>query len=155
MPFHGAADPDHPVHSGGPCPGCEGRGALLILRRIVDGTLLFHCPTCGLSFTHVPPGAEPESARSLEGVAPGGAGPATEAEIRRAGLARYARPWTGGAHGSAPAAAGPEPAPLPELRPAREVPNPPKEGKPGCLGGAFGVLIVLKILAILLKSCGN
>ncbi len=151
MPLPPTVTDGRPVFSGGPCPGCEGRGALLILRRAADGILLFHCPTCGLTFTHVPPGAIPESGRSLEEVAPGGAEPATKAEFRRAGLDRYAILWRGGPHGWIPPEEPPPPKPLPVLHSAK----PKAEGKSGLLGGAIGIFVVIKILALLLKNCGD
>ena len=103
-----------PTWSGGPCPSCPGTGALLILRRAFDARLLFHCPRCGLAFTHEETGKEPEYAKSLEDLAPGGTRPATESEIRGAELWEHATPWTDPAP-----APPPPPPPPPKVDPAK------------------------------------
>ncbi|MCK6479264.1 MAG: hypothetical protein L6R43_03675 [Planctomycetes bacterium] len=142
------------VHSGGPCPRCEGEGALLILRRRSDGRLLLHCPGCGLSFTHEEPGVDPEAAESLAAIAPAGADAATLGEIARADLGPHATPFFEGAledllRGKPAPARGPQPAPPPR-RPARKapVPAPRKEEESGVLallGGVGGLLLIIKI----------
>lgn len=131
--------------SGGPCPSCPGTGALLILRRAADGKILFHCRRCGLSFTHEAEGAEPESGRSLEAVAPGGARPATFKEIAAAGLSEHARLLPGDSP-------SPPRKPVPVLRSSVKSES---SGTAKAIGGVGGALLLLKILFIVLKGCSH
>ena len=156
MPPGGAFPPDPalPAFAGGPCPACPGKGALLILRREPDARLLFHCPSCGLAFTHEPAGREPEYGKSLAAVAPRGSRPATEPEIRAAGLWEHARPW---APPPPPPKVDPAKAflrdapvaprkPLPALRPS----SPSGSAAAKTLGGGALLFLIFKLIAMAL-----
>jgi hypothetical protein len=122
--------------SGGPCPGCPGTGRLHILAREPDARLLFHCPGCGLAFTHAAAGEEPEYGRSLAGIAPAGSRPATEEEIRAAGLMEWARPIA------------PE-APARKIPPLRQT-RIADIGKKKTSGGGWALLVLVKITLLVL-----
>ena len=136
------------VYSCGPCPGCGGGGALLLLRRRDDGALFFHCPGCGLTFTHVEEGEEPEAGRSLAAVAPRGSEPATMEEARKAGLASWAIPWTGGTHRAPVRPAKPPAKPRrPKTRALR-----PRESKPEKKTPIWPIVVaVFLVIRLLLK----
>jgi hypothetical protein len=78
---------DRSIYSLGDCPVCADSGAVLLVKAIGSGQLLFYCPLCGVVWRQPPEGhIKDDDIVALRTLAPKGVSLPTSAEALASGL---------------------------------------------------------------------